>query len=344
MHFRIHVAILADDGTEQQHEIADLLRVETSIEAVGLSLAESKSLLHALQSVMVERQVTAHLEQQGLCPQCSRPMHPQAGGSAPYHTLFGLVIVPNPRWLHCDCQPHATKTYRPLATLLPERTSPELRYLETSWAADASYGSATKHLHDAFPLDQRHNAVTVRNHTLQAARRTEQRLGPEHGLVIEGCQAERESLPIPDGPLFVGLDGGIVRARRNATDTKTSNLFEVIAGKSILSSRRDDPEGVPPSSKCFALVQSFDTQPKRRLFNLLTSQGMQASQQVTFFSDGGNTICRLAVYLHPDAEHILDWFHLTMRITVLLQCARGLARTKAAPVDERTLERRVGSV
>lgn len=50
---------------------------------------------------------------------------------------------------------------------------------------------------------------------------------------------------------------------------KTSNLFEVIAGKSILAFRRDDPDDAPPSSKCFALVQSIDTKPKRRLFDLL---------------------------------------------------------------------------
>ena len=29
-------------------------------------------------------------------------------------------------------------------------------------------------------------------------------------------------------------------------------------------------------------------------------------------------------YLNPQAEHLLDWFHLTMRITVLTQLAKGL--------------------
>ena len=71
---------------------------------------------------------------------------------------------------------------------------------------------------------------------------------------------------------------------------------------------------------------------------------MQANQQVTFFSDGGDTLHKIAAYLQPDAEHILDWFHLTMRSTVLQQCARGLARVKADVAEERTLERRVESV
>jgi len=167
-------------------------------------------------------------------------------------------------------------------------------------------------------------------------------------MFVDGCQAERDRLPIPDGPLAVGIDGGIVRARRGTTGAKTANLFEVIAGKSILSFRREDPEDVPPSSKCFALVQSVDTKPKRRLFDLLQSQGMQANQQVTFFSDGGDNVRRLPEYLNPQADHIVDWFHLTMRRTVLQQCARGLKLQPSAPIssmtEEEGLERRLESV
>jgi hypothetical protein len=118
----------------------------------------------------------------------------------------------------------------------------------------------------------------------------------------------------------------------------------VIAGKSILSFRRDDPEDVPSSSTYYASVGQFDTKPKRRLFDLLTAQGMQANQQVTFFTDGGGTVQEAAEYLHPHAEHILDWFHLTKRLTVLHKCAHGLAKEKAHPGDERTLARRVESV
>jgi hypothetical protein len=32
------------------------------------------------------------------------------------------------------------------------------------------------------------------------------------------------------------------------------------------------------------------------------------------------TVCaNLQAYLHPDSEHWLDWFHITMRISVLQQ-------------------------
>ena len=55
-----------------------------------------------------------------------------------------------------------------------------------------------------------------------------------------------------------------------------------------------------------------------------------ANQQVTFFNDGGEDIRDLPRYLNPRAEHLLDWFHITMAITLLTQLAKGLGSGCAA--------------
>jgi hypothetical protein len=34
-----------------------------------------------------------------------------------------------------------------------------------------------------------------------------------------------------------------------------------------------------------------------------------------FPSDGGEDVRNVQLYLKPQAEHLLDWFHLTMRLT-----------------------------
>jgi hypothetical protein len=53
---------------------------------------------------------------------------------------------------------------------------------------------------------------------------------------------------------------------------------------------------------------------------------------VTFLSDGGDDVRQVQQYLNPEAEYWLDWFHITMRITVMKQMARGLAKeTKTSP-------------
>jgi len=57
------------------------------------------------------------------------------------------------------------------------------------------------------------------------------------------------------------------------------------------------------------------------------------NQQVTFLSDGGDDIRQIQQYLNPEAEYWLDWFHITMRITVMKQMAKGLAHEQQVPAE-----------
>src|SRR6266542_1591453 len=99
-----------------------------------------------------------------------------------------------------------------------------------------------------------------------------------------------------------------------ATESK-AGWFELIVGKSVPT------DG---AAKCFGFVTSYDTKPKRRLAELLKTQGLQMNQAITFLSDGGDNVRDLQLYLSPLAEHLLDWFQITMRITVLRQQLKEL--------------------
>ncbi len=74
----------------------------------------------------------------------------------------------------------------------------------------------------------------------------------------------------------------------------------------------------------FGFVQTYDEKSKRRVFEVLKGQGMQSNQSVIFLSDGGDDVREVQQYLSPESEHYLDWFHITMRITVMKQMAKGL--------------------
>src|SRR6266542_2863005 len=102
-----------------------------------------------------------------------------------------------------------------------------------------------------------------------------------------------------------------------ATESK-AGWFELIVGKSVPT------DG---AAKCFGFVTSYDTKPKRRLAELLKAQGLQMNQAITFLSDGGDTVRDLQLYLSPLAEHLLDWFQITMRLTVLRQQLKELIAT-----------------
>ena len=49
----------------------------------------------------------------------------------------------------------------------------------------------------------------------------------------------------------------------------------------------------------------------------------------------------LQLYLRPEAEHLLDWFHISMRLTVLQQTAKGLPETTSDGVEIYTLRKDV---
>jgi hypothetical protein len=83
------------------------------------------------------------------------------------------------------------------------------------------------------------------------------------------------------------------------------------------------------------------TDPKRRLFEVLKSQGMQEYQQVVFLSDGGENVRNLQFYSNPQAEHLLDWFHVTMRLTVMTQTAKGLPGMVGEGEDQQPLRSEV---
>ena len=314
----IKVQVVFEDdagGSAVVQEVAQIERDRLSPATLGLTLGDAKTVLHGLQRHLVTKQVEDYQQQQLACPDCQQPRRLKDRRKLTYRSLFGTLRLKCDRFFHCDCQPREKKSVSPLSDLLAERTSPELLYLETKFAALMSFEQSAKLLAELLPLDEQLNAETIRNHTQQMAQRVDAELGEERFMFIDSCERDIAALPRPDMPLTMGIDGGYVRAVKSQSDPKQPHHFEVITGKSIA----DDG-----SSKCFGLVNSYDTKPKRRVFEVLQSQGMQMNQQVTFFSDGGDTVRELQLYLNPQAEHLLDWFHITMRITVMTQMAKGV--------------------
>jgi hypothetical protein len=173
------------------------------------------------------------------------------------------------------------------------------------------------------PIDRSLDVKTVRYDTLKVAKRLEAELGDEQASCIEGEPREWALLPPPEGSFKVGLDGGYVR---NWFDKK--HTFEVIVGKSIRSFAEGEEDRMP-SLKRFGFVQTLDTKSKRRLYEVLYSQDFQMNQEITFLADGDDTLRHLQLEMSPKATHILDWHHLTMKLTVLGQYGKGLVQCEA---------------
>ena len=209
MKVSVQVVVEADDEAPTViREAFTLERAGLGADTVGLRLDEAKDLLAAVQATVVNEQVKATLAAQVACPDCGTPRRHKDGRGIVVRTLFGILRLASPRWWHCSCSTHETRTFSPLAEALPERATPELQYLEAKFAGLASYGLTAKLLAEVLPLGRTLHATAVRHHTQAVAQRLEDELGDEQAVFIDGCPAEWRTLPRPDLPLLVGLDGG----------------------------------------------------------------------------------------------------------------------------------------
>ena len=117
----------------------------------------------------------------------------------------------------------------------------------------------------------------------------------------------------------------------------------MIAGRSVVAFRRSDEEEVP-AAKCFGYVQTYDQKPRRRLWEVMKSQGLQENQQVVFMSEGGEDVRRVQEYLQPGSEHWIDWFHIMMRLTVLQQQTKSLMAEPGRKETGEAISKRLESV
>ena len=310
MDISVKIAITDPNGAVHEHEIATFEKGYESAAEIGLSIGESKELLLKLQREVVAAQAAAFCGERSTCPCCAGRLRRKGSKLIQYRTAFGDIAVDSPHFYHCRCHTGSAQTFSPLTELLPDHVAPEVLWLETKWASLVSYGVTVDLLKDVLPISGRLNAETVRRHLARVATRMEAELADERYSFIETSPDNRKHLPNPEGPITVGIDGGYVRSRE-----KGQSHFEVTVGKSIPTDRPD---------RYLGLVQSHDEKPRRRLHEVLKDQGWQENQQVTFMTDGGDTVISIARDMAPASEHLLDWLHVTMRITVMHQYVKGL--------------------
>lgn len=302
---------------EQQNQIitetiTSLDRQELSPETLGLNLGEAKQITAGIQQVMTRYQIDEYSIGQRTCKDCKKKLLNKGYHTLKYRTLFGKMSLKSPRLLSCDCHNHKQESFSPLTELLSERTSPELMYLESKWASLMSYGMTSNLLSELLPLKVHHSSIQQNAKNISA--NLEQELGEERYMYIEGCLRDWQELPKPQMPITVGIDGGYIHAREG--NNRKAGWFEAIVGKSLQEGKK---------TKRFGYVTDYEQKPKRKLYEMLKKQGLEMNQAITFLSDGGDTVRELPFYMSPNSEHVLDWFHITMRMTVIKQMAKGVA-------------------
>lgn len=168
MKLSVQVIVHPDDGTDDVptvREVFTLDRDDLSADTLGLQLAEANDLLVAVQHTLVDQQVQAAVAAHAACPACGKPRRHKDTRTIVVRSLFGVLRLPSPRWWHCDCREQPTRTFAPLVAVLPERTTPELAYLQARFAGLVSYGITADLLGELLPLGRALHPAVVRRQT-----------------------------------------------------------------------------------------------------------------------------------------------------------------------------------
>ena len=289
------------DGKQIEHEIATIERADgISPATVGLTIAEGKGILESLQKEIVTAQVQQHGASISSCPRCGRAYRTKGYYPSTLRSVCGKVGMRIRRLRGCSCAGSQSRSFSTLFTNKNPIT-PELRYLTSKMAALLPFGKVADFLGELLPLSARATAGTVRNRTMKVGKRLQ-----KSAEVLATGSSNR-----PCKELIVGLDGGYVRNRYQRPERN----FEVIAGKAL------DGDG---HATRFAFVRNGGPEAMSAVDLAMRQCGVTETTSITVLTDGDVGLRAVQQKVAPEAEHVLDWFHIAMRFTNLQQVAKGV--------------------
>jgi hypothetical protein len=223
-----------------------------------------------------------------------------------FKSLFGRVALRIPRLYGCACKGQHAHAQTIQIDELVNWVSPELEFIQSQLAANIPYARTAKLLDLLLPVAAGNAPSTVRRHTLSVGQRLESELQKS----VDTGPVERSKAKA-DPVTAVGLDSGYVHDCR--PDSEGS--FEVVVGR-ILSKNK--------GSRSLGFVRTIDSNhtASNRLIKRLCELGPM-TDDVTVLTDGDPGLRGLLMSALPKATHILDWFHLTRRLTVLKRVLHG---------------------
>jgi len=306
MKWRVLLELTEANGHVQTHEMVtgDRPTNATSPETIGLTLAESKSVLAAMQTQLVQAQVDGYCRHRRKCAHCGSRRAIKDWRTRQLTTLFGVVEVEAPRFNPCRCGVASRRIVSPLAEIMPDRCTQEYERILVKMGSLAAYGRAAALMAEFLPLDKAPAVETTRRRTLRVGARLEQ----------QTLTAEPLASPPSVQSIAVSLDGGHVKSIRS---------YQVRSFEVILACASND-QG---EQRLFSSVPVEADRQRQQLSAVLRDLGARPTTPVTVLSDGAEGPRFLGETASPGpTRHVLDWFHLSMRVQHVTQTARSWPR------------------
>ena len=305
MEWRVTIELSRADETKQTHEVArgGCTDPHSTLDPLGLTLNDGKTLLAGVQRHLVQARVAEYSALRRRCSHCRglRPLKDTR--TRRLNSLFGTVDVPAPRFKPCRCAIAVQSTLSPASELMPDRCTPEYEGTLAKMGAWLPYRCARRFLAELFPIgDDPPWHETIRRRTT--------RVGADLERITLSRAKPQRGVP-PSETMTVSIDAGHVRAARG----HQGRTFEVMAAQVS----NDDGKPV-----LFSGVPGDADRQRTQLNSVLTGLGMTADTEVTILRDGADGPRSLGEAASiGTVYHVLDWFHLAMRIQHAAQCAGG---------------------
>lgn len=293
------------NGTPGETALATFRRPvdEATVGDFGLSIAESRKLLIALQHQVAQDQIVAYDLHRRHCQHCGAYRRIKDWRPRSIATGLGPIHVKAPRIEPCgcgaeppdmrsDCLPRAARS--PFPDLLRRQRTPEVSYLCAKHGASSSYRSAARTVADMTGLEGLSHA-SVRKETILCGQHVE---GEQLMIGARAGRSKREGAK----HLRVSIDGTVL----TAASTEQVTRFEVVAG-------RVECDGHMGKRFVCALARRDLT--RTLVAAALDQSGWIPSTDVDVVTDGARGMRALVTSVAPRvAPKILDWFHMGMKL------------------------------
>ena len=188
------------------------------------------------------------------------------------------------------------------------------------------YRKAADVLAEFLPIPSTESFMTLRRRTMKVGERLDEKARDrawfEPPSSAEQKQAELDLPNDPGREFVVSIDTAHLRGSRS----ENARIFEIAVAR-CGRGRRGSPPG-----HYFVTADTSKRELRSRTLQALQHEGYLGRGEVTVISDGAEIMKRLPKALPKPTAHIIDWFHIAMKIQPLQQVADYIVRTSASRI------------
>jgi hypothetical protein len=328
-------------GEVRRHEI----RVDKSWDRlfdgeIGLSVDDGKKIMAALQTAVVSQEAASYTLFRRICPDCGllRPVKDYT--TRRIRTVFGTVEVRNPRWMLCrSCHPGFALAFAPLQEICPDRATSELTELTARLGSAMPYRQAATVMAEFLPVEATETHAIVRKRTIRTGEKLDRQAAEDERRAASQIKDRRQlELEFPGDrrrEFVVSIDTAHVRS----ADPKSGRNFELVVARCGRGGRGE------AGGRYFVTAAADQNALRDRTLHALAQEGYRGFGDVAVISDGAEILKRLPRAMPKPTTHIIDWFHIAMKIQPMQQIADHMARSQPdEPETTPPLARRVRAV